>query len=63
MTAVNTVDEAVELLTGIPAGERDHEGNYPPETINGRVEATLQAFAKNLQAFDKEGKENDKNHE
>jgi lon-related putative ATP-dependent protease len=63
VTAVNTVDEAVELLTGIPAGERDDEGNYPADSINGRVEATLQAFAKNLQEFDKEGKENDKNHE
>jgi len=38
---VRTVDEAVSLLTGIAAGERDEEGNYPPDTINGRVAARL----------------------
>ncbi|MBU0663347.1 MAG: AAA family ATPase [Proteobacteria bacterium] len=63
VTAVSTVDEAVEQLTGLSAGERDAEGNYPADSINGLVEATLQAFAKNLQDFDKEGKGNDKNHE
>lgn len=63
VTAVNTVDEAVELLTGMMAGKRDDEGKYPENSINGRVEATLQAFAKNLQEFDKEGKGKDNNHE
>ncbi len=57
VTAVNTVDEAVELLTGISAGERDIDGTYPDESINGRVEATLLSFAKTLQEFDKEGEE------
>ncbi|MGZ4115619.1 MAG: Lon protease family protein, partial [Actinomycetota bacterium] len=28
--AVRTVDEGIELLTGIPAGERTAEGTYPP---------------------------------
>lgn len=59
ITAVSTVDEAVELLTGMTAGVRDEAGNYPADSINGRVEATLHAFAKNLQAFAKEGKEKD----
>ena len=59
VSAVNTVDEAVELLTGIPAGERDDEGNYPEDSINGRVEATLLSFAKTLQEFDKEGEDKD----
>jgi lon-related putative ATP-dependent protease len=63
VTAVNTVDEAVELLTGMVAGERDEAGNYPADSINGRVEATLLAFAKDLQEFTKEGKEKDKNGE
>jgi lon-related putative ATP-dependent protease len=63
VTAVNTVDEAVELLTGMVAGNRDETGNYPADSINGRVEATLQAFAKHLQDFDKEEKEKDKNDE
>ncbi len=61
VTAVNTVDEAVELLTSLESGQRDDEGNYPADSINGRVEATLQAFARDLQEFAKEGKENDNN--
>lgn len=56
VTAVHSVDEAVELLTGLAAGERDQAGNYPTESINGRVETTLLAFAKNLQDFDKDEK-------
>ena len=59
VTAVDNVDEAVELLTGLAAGVRDEAGNYPADSLNGRVEAILQAFAKNLQEFDRKGgKEN-----
>ncbi len=60
VTAVNSVDEAVELLTGMPAGKRNTKGNYPKNSINGRVEATLLGFAKTLQDFDKEGGEKEK---
>ena len=38
---VSTVDEAVELLTGLPAGEPDGDGLYPPDTVNGRVQGRL----------------------
>lgn len=55
--AVNTVDEAIELLTGLTAGERDEEGNYPADSINGRVEITLQVFAINLQGLSIETEE------
>ncbi|MGE5220849.1 MAG: Lon protease family protein [Omnitrophica WOR_2 bacterium] len=34
---VETIDEGIELLTGVPAGEPDNEGNYPPDSINGIV--------------------------
>lgn len=51
------VDEALSLLTGQDAGERDNEGFYPEDSINGRVEATLTNFAMALQEFD-QGKEN-----
>lgn len=51
VTAVDNVDEAVELLTGMPAGQRDEEGSYPADSINGRVELTLQTFAMNLQEY------------
>lgn len=43
--AVRSVDEAAALLTGQPAGERDADGNYPADSINGLAEARLDLFA------------------
>ncbi len=43
--AVRTIDEALELLTGQPAGERDGSGAFPPGTINARVEERLRQWA------------------
>ena len=51
--AVAKVDEAIALLTDLPAGERGADGNYPEASLNGRVEATLARFALDLQAFEK----------
>lgn len=41
----STVDEAVSMLTGVPAGERDASGQWTPDSINARADARLQAFA------------------
>ena len=49
--AVSTVSEGIALLTGVPAGERGSDGRYPEGTINGRVEARLEAFATARRAF------------
>jgi ATP-dependent Lon protease len=35
--AVDTVHEALEVLTGVPAGERDKEGRYPPDSLLGKA--------------------------
>src|SRR5690606_35756206 len=43
--AVSTVDQGIELLTGIPAGERDASGLFPEGTINRLVEDRLIALA------------------
>jgi len=43
--AVNTIDEGIEILTGVPAGERDDRGNYPAESVNYSVEQKLAAMA------------------
>jgi lon-related putative ATP-dependent protease len=48
---VKTVDQALELLTGAPAGERDDAGRFPGDSVNGRVEARLRAFAEARGAF------------
>jgi lon-related putative ATP-dependent protease len=39
--AVEEVDEALTLLTGMPAGARDEAGKFPPDTVNGKVQAKL----------------------
>ncbi len=48
---VDTIDQGIELLTGVAAGEADGNGYFPPETINGRVQATLLEFARSARAF------------
>lgn len=48
---VASVDEALELLTGLPRGEADEEGRYPPDSINGRVFAALEEMHARLQAL------------
>jgi lon-related putative ATP-dependent protease len=42
---IETVDHGLSLLTGLPAGEPDAEGNYPLGTLNHRIAARLDAFA------------------
>jgi len=46
--AVGTVEEAIELLTGFPAGERGLDGLFPPDTIYGRVAARLEEMAQTV---------------
>jgi predicted ATP-dependent protease len=42
---VTTIDEGIEILTGVPAGALGADGRYPPESVNARVAARLEAFA------------------
>ena len=39
-----TVEDALELLLGLPVGEADESGRYPADSIFGRVAARLDAF-------------------
>jgi lon-related putative ATP-dependent protease len=39
--AVETIDQGIELLTGVRAGEPDAEGEYTPDSVNGRVARRL----------------------
>ncbi len=55
---VRTIDEAIELLTGQPAGEPDAEGHFPPGTVNARVDERLRRFAELRHEFGK-GEEHD----
>jgi predicted ATP-dependent protease len=49
--AVRTIDEGIELLTGVPAGERQPDGTYPQGTVHGLVEERLGAYARRLRSF------------
>lgn len=44
--AVEHVDQAMALLSGLEAGEPDGDGRFPPESVNGRVAARVQEFAR-----------------
>jgi lon-related putative ATP-dependent protease len=48
---VDTVDQGIEILTGVPAGERGATGQFPAGTINFRVEQRLAEFAERTRAL------------
>ena len=50
--AVDTIDEGLEILTGLPAGERQADGTYPPDTVHHFVEARLKRFSEGLESHD-----------
>jgi predicted ATP-dependent protease len=43
--AISSIDQGMELLTGVPAGERDASGKFPEGSVNQRVEARLISLA------------------
>ncbi len=55
---IRTIDEAIELLTGQPAGEADAEGRFPPGTVNEKVDTRLRRFAELRHEYGK-GEEHD----
>lgn len=50
---LETVDDGIELLFGMPAGERGPDGLYPEGTLNRRVEDRLRAFHQKRLEFSK----------
>jgi hypothetical protein len=61
--AVRTVNEALELLTGLPAGERRADGTWPEGTLNFLVDKRLREMAKKLKADDKGEEKKEKKEE
>jgi predicted ATP-dependent protease len=49
--SVETIDQGIEILTGVPAGAQAADGGYPDGTINARVAARLDAFAMAARRF------------
>lgn len=42
--SISTIDEGIELLLGTEAGIMDENGDYPPESVHGKVMAKLKKF-------------------
>jgi len=49
--AVEHVDQAIELLTGVAAGAPDAAGNWPAASVNGRVARRLRELSELRQKF------------
>jgi lon-related putative ATP-dependent protease len=49
--SVSTIDEGMEILSGLPSGTRAAGGQYPSGSINHGVEEKLLAFAETRRAF------------
>ena len=58
--AVSTIDQGIEILTGVGAGERQPAGKYPEGTINAMVETRLEDLSEKLSKGAKESKEEGK---
>ncbi len=44
---ISSIDEGIEILTGVEAGQIDENGNYPQGTINYLVSEKLKKYAQN----------------
>ena len=45
--AVRTIDEGIEILTGVPAGKKDKNGKFPAGTINYLAYEKLKKYSEN----------------
>ena len=52
--AVENVDQAISLLTGLPAGEADDKGVYPEDSVNRKVAARLAELTEIRKSFAKQ---------
>ncbi len=52
--SVSTIEEGIELLTGVPAGEADQDGHYSERTVYALVQARLERYA---ECMKREGEE------
>jgi lon-related putative ATP-dependent protease len=49
--AVDTIDEGIELLTGVPAGQRLPDGGFEKDSVNDRVDRRLADFAEHMKDY------------
>jgi predicted ATP-dependent protease len=58
--SATTIDEGIEVLTGVPAGKRNEDGTYPEGSVNYLVDKNLKDMAEKLKGFYEEGKKEEK---
>ena len=49
--SVQTIDEGIEILTGVSAGEQQPDGSYPEGTINFRVDKRLRDMVESMKRY------------
>jgi predicted ATP-dependent protease len=55
---IKTIDQGIELLTGIAMGQAGEAGKYPPGTISDRVQSRLNQLADKVESKSDEISEN-----
>jgi predicted ATP-dependent protease len=55
--AVKTIDEGIEILTGVKAGLKQEDGDFEEGTVNERVDRRLRELAQTLVKFGKDQQE------
>ncbi len=58
--SAKTIDEGIEILTGVPAGEKQDDGTYPEGSVNYLVDGKLREMADRLRRFGSEDKTGEK---
>ena len=53
---VHSIDEGIEILTGVPAGERRPNGTFPEGTVNYLVDKRLREMAEMVREYHVQGK-------
>ena len=53
--AIDHVDQGIEILTGVPAGERQEDGTWTPDSINFLVDERLADLGQRLRDWGREG--------
>jgi len=48
---VSTINEGIEILTGVKAGERRKDGAFEPNTLNDKVDRRLKEMAETMTRF------------
>jgi len=57
---VKTIDQGIEILTGVKAGRKRKDGGFEPDTVNHLVDLEMQRLATSWRTFSSGGEKNKK---